>query len=227
MGNGKKDIEFLLSRAKTENASDQELMSLLHYFQAGLGLEHLVGLLRSENPRSVRYGAWILSELGQMGWGLLEEAEGLLAHPDKSVRFDAIDSILANASTDDGRAVAKCVGLLMDPETSVQWKCLNFIRRIGKARLEAAEKCANEDWVRQNLKWLINQLNAPDDAAIAARAQSNVFIDRAFSCVAIAAMKTRYIHILKSLANPKGDAVGRFSADALEDLTLSKSGSRN
>jgi len=227
VGNKKNSIEFLLNRASSANASDQELMNLLHYFQAGLGLEHLVGLLRSDNPRSVRYGAWILSELGQRGRELLDEAENLLTHTDKSVRFDAIDSILANASTDDGRVIAKCVALLLDPETSVQWKCLNFIRRIGKAHLEAAEKCADEEWIRQNLRWLINQLNVPDDTAIAARAQSNVFTDRAFSCVAIAAMKTRYTHILKSLADPSGDAVGRFSADALEDLTLSTSGSRN
>lgn len=215
----KEDIKKLLDRAKSGRASEDDSVRLLEYFLSGLDLRYLGELLSSDQPFVVKNAAWILSELGRVAKPLLPVCGALLTHSDKSVRFDALDSVLANASDRDGSLVAQCIMLIVDPETSVQWKCLNFLRRIELSALTAASKAMDEGLTREHMDWLLAHLQMSDERDIITRASNSDFRTRAFAAVAAARLGLRFAPILKHLADPNGDAVARFARDELEELT--------
>ena len=205
---------------RVEHETDVDL--LLEAFYGDLSLNHLRDLLRSTNPKVVISGAWILYELGRRGRPLLGECAHLLNNPDKAVRFDAIDSVLANATSDDGVIIAQCVEHLQDCESAVQWKCLNLLRRIDSMSLASAGNVRHHRWISDNLEWVVRQLKRPDDNDIGKRADSTDFMDRAFAAVVAARLRMPFAPILRKLGNKNGDAVASFAFDALEDLTLSR-----
>ena len=152
------DTQSVLVRVMRGVEHETDVDLLLEAFYGDLSLNHLRDLLRSTNPKVVISGAWILSELGRRGRPLLGECAHLLNNPDKAVRFDAIDSVLANATSDDGVIIAQCVEHLQDCESAVQWKCLNLLRRIDSMSLANAANVRHHRWISDNLEWVVRQL---------------------------------------------------------------------
>ena len=214
------DTQSVLVRVMRGLGRQTDVDLLLQAFYGDLSLNHLRDLLRSANPKVVDSGAWILSELGRRGRPLIGECAHLLNHREKAVRFYAMDTVIVNATTDDGAIVSQCVEHLLDCESAVQWKCLNLLRRIDAICLSSAAQVSHHRWISENLGWVVRQLKRPDDADIGKRADSTEFMDRAFAAVVGARLGLPFAPILRKLGDKKGDAVASFAFDALEDLTL-------
>jgi hypothetical protein len=111
---------------------------LLAEFHRGYPLESLRPLLLNDNTEVAKAGAWIASELGEMGKPLLNDVSPLLQHPDSKVRFSAIDCILLWADPSKGPELASVVNLIEDPESRVRWKVMDFLSRATREQLAAA-----------------------------------------------------------------------------------------
>lgn len=128
------DGDALLARILSgeDNGLANQLLSELF---AGYPVEKLRLLLRSENIEAAKAGAWIASELGEAAGPLVDDLVDLLAHPSKYVRFYVVDAMRLGAGTGEGRAIASTVELLVDPESAVRWKTMNFIARCSREQI--------------------------------------------------------------------------------------------
>jgi hypothetical protein len=113
-------------------------VDLLAEFHRGYPLGNLKPLLLNHSAEAVKVGAWIASELGEMGKPLLNETSPLLQHPDSKVRFFVIDCILLWADPSKGHELASVVNLIDDPESRVRWKVMEFLSRATREQLAAA-----------------------------------------------------------------------------------------
>lgn len=111
---------------------------LLEQFHRGAPVDYLRPLLLSADPRLVRSGAWIASELGEKGNALLDIVGNLLEHADERARFWVIDCVLLWAGPSHERELSKVIRLIDDPEKAVRWKVMVFLSRASKDQLEAA-----------------------------------------------------------------------------------------
>lgn len=214
------NTRLALDRVMRGGGHDADVDHLLSAFYEELSLNHLRDILRSENPKVVGSGAWILSELGRRGRPLLGECGHLLNHRERAVRFYAIDCVLVNATPDDGAMVSQCVEHLLDCESAVQWKCLDLLRRIDDMSLASAAQVKRHRWISENLEWVVKQLKHPDEGDIGKRADSTNFLDRAFAAVAGARLGSPFAPFLRRLGEKNGDAVAKFALNALEDMAL-------
>lgn len=220
MGRDLNRCETLLEKTRGGAASEDEIFGLLTCFHNHFDVSNLRELLQSTNPKVTKAGAWVLSELGRLGRPLLDECDRLLSHESKFVRFYALDSILANASSTEGQLVSKACLALIDSEKAVQWKCLILLQGLEVSILRAAETRCNVEWLKEGLQWLLSQLEMPEPTAIGARAASRHFMERAFAAVAASRSGLQYSSELELLSNTHDDAVAAFAKDMLEERKL-------
>src|SRR5689334_16854459 len=112
-----KKADRLIEAIKADPASaDDGLLAndLLREFQMGYPIENLRSLLSSRDDRIVRTGAFIASELGNSAVPLLADVTRLLTHPTRTVRADAICSVLTCSTGKDEDAIASVVAMLDD-----------------------------------------------------------------------------------------------------------------
>lgn len=205
-------------------AHDLLVNRLLEQFQSGAPLEYLRPLLLSDDPQIASSAAWIASELGSEGQPLLDVVVDLLDHPDKRVRFWVTDCILLWADSASGKAVARVIALLDDPEKAVRWKAMGFVRRAAKDQLEAAL-----DWFSANepespqvsgLRWFLSD-TAQDAAAVEKMIQHPVTEMRKYGAVAAAKIASRDRHPLTVAASSEDEDIVDFASDSLEALSVS------
>ena len=110
---------------------------LVKEFHRGYPLTNLRPLLRSPQAALVSAGVWIASELGEKGKPLLNDVSPLLRHPEKDVRFEAINCLLVWAAPSNPAELASVIKLVDDPERSVRWKAMDFLARASKEQLQA------------------------------------------------------------------------------------------
>lgn len=111
---------------------------LLAEFHRGYPVTNLRKLLNSPNERVVVIGAWLASELGAKGRPLLGDIRALLHHPERKVRFSALDCVLAWAEPVNGMELASAVTLVEDIDAGVRWKALDFLSRATIEQLQGA-----------------------------------------------------------------------------------------
>jgi len=111
---------------------------LLSEYYRGSDLSSLRNLLHSEDHRIVACGAWIASELGEMGKPLLHEVKRLLGHPSKTVRFWAIECLQEWAGPSNPEELAFAISLVGDSDEAVRWKAMGFLALAPRAQLEDA-----------------------------------------------------------------------------------------
>ncbi len=122
-------------RSRIADASASELLAEFH---RGYPLENLRPLLQNDNTEIVKHGAWIASELGEMGMLLLRDVSPLLHHPESKVRFSVIDCILLWADPTKAPELVSVVNLIEDPTSRVRWKVMDFLSRASTEQLAAA-----------------------------------------------------------------------------------------
>lgn len=117
---------------------DELANELLTEYYGGSDLSSLRRLLHSEDSRLVASGTWVAGELGEIGKPLLTEAQHLLGHPSKRVRFWAIECVQEWAGPSNGREIASTLALLDDAEEAVRWKAMVFLALASREQLRAA-----------------------------------------------------------------------------------------
>lgn len=160
---------------------------LLREFHRGYPLDNLRPFLLSQNQDLAAIGAWIASELGEPGKPLLSHVSALLVHPDRRVRFSAIDCVLLWAGASDGDHLALATKLIDDSEPSVRWKAMDFLSRVSPEQVQAAllylqahePNSANI----QGLRWLLSP-DATNPQPIVSALQSRDSLVRRYGVVA-------------------------------------------
>lgn len=116
---------------------DALAIDLLKALFAGYPVANLIALLRSPEPRQVRTGVWVLSELGARGRELSGELPRLMRSDDHQIRFFAIDSALSCSTANEGRTVGAAIKLVDDPHQGVRFKATDLLTRCHMEVLEA------------------------------------------------------------------------------------------
>jgi hypothetical protein len=127
----------IMANPNSANANFLE-NDLLKQFHRGYPLENLRPLLHDQGQDIVGLGAWIASELGEMGRPLIDDIAPLLNHHAKKARFFAIDCILLWAGPSKKLELASAAKLVNDPEPAVRWKAMDFLSRATREQLLAA-----------------------------------------------------------------------------------------
>jgi hypothetical protein len=110
---------------------------LLSEYYDGSDISTLRDLLHSADDRVVALGIWIAAELAQVAKSLLPDAEHLLKHSSKDVRFWAIECVQEWAGPSNGHEIASTVALLDDAEEAVRWKAMEFLALASREQLQA------------------------------------------------------------------------------------------
>ena len=158
--------------AQSASSVETLALKLLDTCQRGSSIDVLQELLTTKNNEAVKAGIWVVSELGQAAAPLLNTIVVLLSHPDKYVRFFAVDSVLSCAGVFDDEAIAEVVGMLEDPEPSIRWKVLDFMTRLSTDQLHAAlrwyERVGGDSKHASSLRWLLGPDGAEATAVLSA-----------------------------------------------------------
>ena len=174
---------------RTPGSSQIDVLSndLVKEFYRGYPLTNLRPLLRSPDPALVAAGVWIASELGEKGRPLLNDVSALLRHPEKDVRFDAINCLLVWATPSNTAELASVIKLVDDPERSVRWKAMDFLARASEEQLRAglSDLQVNEPECTQvrGLEWILSP-QALDPEAVMAALQNQDDVLRKYGAVA-------------------------------------------
>jgi HEAT repeat protein len=192
MSNAHEQPDVLVARiaaARSYTASSGPANDLLRILQAGHPVEAIIPLLQDENDEVVKTGSWIASELGRRGAPLLPHVVPLLRHPDKTVRFFALDCVPLWATPSRSSELAALLPLLSDEESAVRWKAMMVLASVSPEQLSAAldhlvRRDGHRDQ-RSNLHWLVSE-DGQDAAQIAARLDDDDPLARRYTAVAAA-----------------------------------------
>jgi hypothetical protein len=206
------DVLLGIVRASGDDASAN---ALLQEFQRGYPIERLLPLLRSSQEHEVRAGVWIASEMGAEIHPLLNDCVGLLAHPERYVRFFALDCVLSAATNSDGAAIAAALRLIDDEDDAVRWKAMNFAANASHDQLVAGAACLSED-VRDNIEWLTT-INAADAPAVQERLTSGSGLTRRVAVVAAVRTRDRDETALRSALHSFDEEIRSFAEERTGD----------
>jgi hypothetical protein len=145
-----------------QGGSDDDTHELLAEFDRGYPINNLRRLLRSDQDRVIKAGAWIISELGQGAAPLMADVEALLRHPLRYARFFALDAVLAAASPSHGKVISRAIRLIDDSDEAVRWKAMQFLSRATPQQLKAGLRHLNEIRIARLVKWLLEDAPADD-----------------------------------------------------------------
>jgi hypothetical protein len=192
---------------------------LLRSFHRGFEVANLVPLLQHPNVKVVKVAAFIVSELGNRAAPLIMEVGKLLKHPIMSVRFDAIDCMLSNATVKDADKIVSVLTLLQDNEGAIRRKVMDFLARVSEAYLSAALKFL-EIHDRGSLhvvglKGLVDTCKW-SQAGLEKLVESDNDVLRKYGVVAAVRMEVASDELLQSFASANDDDVSRFANGVLE-----------
>lgn len=145
---------------------------LLEEFFSGLSMDHLEGLLLSEDPAVQHVAVFVASELGARSVPVADKVVSLLESSDVYVRFHALEvaSVCMDAGRlDEGLAVALLAGML-DQSPVVRALAMRLICAVGRETLQymldVAERRAEPVFVDhcRGLRALLDREQGPDEA---------------------------------------------------------------
>lgn len=174
-----------LRRAHDREKSDMAANALLNEVFAGYPAERLLPLLGDQNPHVVVSTAWILSELGDRAAPYIGAIDQLLVHPQREVRYWAIQAVLAAASQTDGSTIAKAISLIMDPERAVRIQAVQLLAHASDEQLSGAVPYLDSRHLHALLKWLLDDDNDQEYSnQILARLDAGDEVTRRFAAAA-------------------------------------------
>ncbi|MEV6632585.1 HEAT repeat domain-containing protein [Actinoplanes sp. NPDC051470] len=93
---------------------------LVTELRGGVSVQVLRPLLFSQDDAVVAIGTWVASELGDLAAPLGAELEDLLRHPNREVRFFAVEAVARFSP-------AAIPVLVDDPDPAVRWKAMTAL----------------------------------------------------------------------------------------------------
>ncbi|GAA2899242.1 hypothetical protein [Nonomuraea rubra] len=211
-------IQRLLTHAADDAVVGPASNDLLDEFWAGYPVTNLVRLLHSGDDKLIRTGAWLLSELGELGGALIGEVPALLSHPLRQVRFFAIDVVLVNGRTWNGPLIAQTMNLSLDPESAVRWKVLGFLFEASTEQLRAGAMSLEPGRVKESAEWLVRHDDEqPDPRDVVARLEGPDLVARLFAAAVAARWSEEDPNLLMHAAAAEDEEIRSFAQGLLED----------
>lgn len=197
-------------------ALDVASTELVNEFLRGFPLEELRRLLHSDSTRIVQSGTWIAAEMGSEALPLLDEVPALLVHPDRQVRYFALDIVLTSASAEHETLVAQAVSLIEDPDQAVKSRATWFLAYAQTSVLAASIPFLVGP-VQAAVEWLTRDPSADE---VVRTLDSEADLSR-LAAVAAATRQSDSAPSLLKLAAESGDSlVSRFARHQLERQSL-------
>jgi hypothetical protein len=177
-------IERILTVGDIDGKASNDLIT--EFYTHGYPVEKLIPLLRSEDDKTVRTGAFLAEELGVKAAPLMPELMRLLGHRDRNVRFDILDAVLVAASSSDGEVIARAIALIDDPDRAVRAQTLDFLARADREQLVAGLPHVADREVSAGLGWLVEVEESAADEQVVSRLIAEDRLVRWFAAVAAA-----------------------------------------
>jgi hypothetical protein len=127
-----------LLRTVAAGGSGYATNELLNAFLRGYPIEKLRELLRSSDREALKRGIWLAAELTEHALPLLDDIRVLLEHPDRYVRYYAIEVMLWTNRPEHGAPLAEAITHVEDPDAVVRSEALQLLARASDDQLEWA-----------------------------------------------------------------------------------------
>lgn len=158
---------------------------LLQTYFKGAPLDTLRPLLRSQELLVQRVAASVVSELGAQGSELLDEVLPLMDSGDRSLTFDAMESVAVCATGVKAPEYLRVVTKLGDPDQAVRWLSMFLMSNAEASQLEAARARVEEGADREHRQGLQLLLDASvSDEEVLAFIHSDQPLRRRYGAVA-------------------------------------------
>jgi hypothetical protein len=215
--NGDKLLAMVLLEGNTQAANE-----LLGPLFSGYAASNLVPLLRSQDERVVRAGAWLISELGSKAKPLIDTFRELLGHRSREVRFFVLDAVLCCCDDHDGDIIAAAISLAQDQDAAVRWKLIYFLAKLKPNQLEAGKLALSDTHLASLITWLQDLTekdvaSASSKKAIAAavreKLNSSFTPDRLFGAAGVAKLYKTSPELIEICRNSTDPDVAGFIRD--------------
>lgn len=184
---------------------------IAEFYTHGYPVEKLIPLLRSDDDKTVKTGAFLAEELGAKAAPLMPELMRLLGHRDRNVRFDILDAVLVAASRSDGEVIARAIALIDDRDRAVRSKTLNFLARADREQLVAGLPHVADREVSAGLGWLVEVEESAADEQVVSRLIAEDRLVRWFAAVAAARAFRRSPDPLNQAAESSDEELREFA----------------
>ncbi|MEU4508586.1 hypothetical protein AB0G05_03735 [Nonomuraea wenchangensis] len=212
-------IARVLAHANDDDVLGAAANDLLEEVFAGYPVDNLRRLLRSDEEKVVRTGAWLLSELGELAAPLADELPALLASPLRQVRFFAVETVL-NAGDADGPLAARALALVRDGDDAVRWKVLSFLAEAETEQLAAGAEALEDAELKELTEWLVRlDSEEVDPREVVARLEGGDRTARMFAAAAAARLSDEEdTNLLAHAATAEDEEIRSFALEQLDDL---------
>jgi hypothetical protein len=202
-------IERILTVGDIDGKVSNDLIA--EFYTHGYPVEKLIPLLRSDDDKTVKTGAFLAEELGAKAAPLMPELMRLLGHRDRNVRFDILDAVLVAASSSDGEVIARAIALINDRDRAVRSKTLNFLARADREQLVAGLPHVANREVSAGLGWLVEVEESAADEQVVSRLIAEDRLVRWFAAVAAARAFRRSPDPLNRAAESSDEELREFA----------------
>lgn len=192
---------------------------LLKQFFEGYPLDHLRSLLRHKNHKVVGEGIWIASELPSCASALLNDAIALSKHPDRRVRFFALDVVMLGATGGRADGFIHVVEGLDDPDPAIKDHALFLLSRATEQQLAAAAKYLSRvEPDSEHLAGLgmLTEAQSTEPALIEEAIQGSGSLRRRYGLAAAERVYGRYPFLLDLAARSNDDSIRSLAEHMLK-----------
>jgi HEAT repeat protein len=193
---------------------------LLKQFLRGYSLDKLRSLLHHPNERVVATGIWISSELGQDAAAFVNEAVGALQHPNKRIRYFALDVIMLGTTTGEYKSeFFQIVKRLEDADVAVRQKALELLSRaIDKQLISAIDHFETEEHgsLHPDLLHRLLRSRSSDPAEIEEMIRSGDRLRSQYGIAIAERVYDIYPHLLNIAANLEDEEYGSIAKNMLK-----------
>lgn len=178
---------------------------LLQLYFRGLSLDSLAELLRSKDVHVVRSAAFVASELGSAARPLLGEAIALAAHPDRFVRFHALDVITVCGDGLDAGSFAHVARVVASDDDGLAGFAMRLVSRAAREQLVgAAHELASDHRHAAGLRALVES----EPGTIEALIHSSDNLLRRYGAIGAMRLAEAHPELLREAAALPDSAVG-------------------
>lgn len=202
----------ILARPADDQVLGQAANDLLNELFGGYPVENLRALLHSGDDDAVQTGAWLLSELGEQAAPLLEEVPALLAHPQRQVRFFAVEFVLLAADERHADIIAQALTLSRASDTAIRWKVLHFLAMASTEQLMAGlSRLTDPEVGRLTAGLVASDTEDPDPGEVVAGLESDDPVTRLFAAAIAARMAEDDPALLRHAARVRDEEISSFA----------------
>jgi hypothetical protein len=141
----------------------EQSIKLLDMIFSGYPAARLRGLITSANDLAAAEGAWILTEIGQLGAFVTDILPVIVHHRNYVVRYWGVDLLILHVSRLDVNEFCMCIGLLTDAHQAVREYA---ILQYARLELDATARFRQSSKLAPQCRNIIDAIAEEDTARI-------------------------------------------------------------